>query len=203
MSSHTQISFVIATHNRRNVVLATLRQVHSLGLNPSDTEIIVVDNASSDGSAIAIGEQFPDVRVMTPRKNLGSCGKALGVDVAQGQYVVFLDDDSYPWPGSIERMVSHFERDDKLAAAGFCVHLPNGGQECSALPNVFIGCGVGFRRQALTEVGGLDRSLFMQAEEYDLSFRLINAGWKVETFSDLNVDHLKSPQARLGRRTVY
>jgi hypothetical protein len=114
-----------------------------------------------------------------------------------------LDDDSYPHPGAVDRMIAHFQADPRLGAAGFRVHLPDGRQECSALPNVFIGCGVGFRADALRLVGGLDRSFFMQAEEYDLSFRLINAGWKVETFDDLHVEHHKSPCARRSERTVY
>ena len=115
----------------------------------------------------------------------------------------FLDDDSFPRPGSMQRMVYRFRQDDQLGAAGFCVHLSDGRRECSAFPSVFIGCGVGFRRTVLEEVGGLDRTLFMAAEEYDLSFRLINGGWKVQTFEDLHVDHLKSPDARQSRRVAY
>jgi putative ABC transport system substrate-binding protein len=48
-----------------------------------------------------------------------------------------------------------------------------------ALPGVFVGCGVGLRAEAYAESGGLDRTFFMQAEEYDLSFRLAVAGWEV------------------------
>jgi hypothetical protein len=42
----------------------------------------------------------------------------------------------------------------------------------------------------------------MQAEEYDLSLRLLDAGWAVETFDDLHVNHLKSPMARASVRTM-
>ena len=203
MGAEPQISFVIATYNRRDVVLCTLQRIHCLGMSPADAEIIVVDNASLDGTGEAIKQRYKRVRCIALDENLGSCAKAAGVDEARGRYVVFLDDDSYPRPGSIKRMAYKFELDEQLGAAGFCVHLPDGRQECSALPNVFIGCGVGLRREALTAVGGLDRTLFMQAEEYDLSFRLIDAGWKVETLTDLHVDHLKSPEARLSGRTVY
>ena len=100
-------------------------------------------------------------------------------------------------------MVDRFQADKQLGAAGFMVHLPSGRCEAGSLPNVFVGCGVGFRAAALRAVGGLDRSLFMQAEEYDLSFRLVKAGWAVKTFTDLHVDHLKTEKARIGGRTVY
>jgi hypothetical protein len=61
---------------------------------------------------------------------------------------------------------------------------------------------VGFRRRALRLVGGLPEDFFMQAEEYDLSLRMLDGGWRVRTFDDLHVSHLKSPQARLSSRTM-
>ena len=61
-------------------------------------------------------------------------------------------------------MIEHFEADPRLGAAGFTVHLPDGRLEGGALPGVFLGCGVGFRAEALRGAGGLDPSLFMQAE---------------------------------------
>ncbi len=203
MAPEASVSFVLATHDRREVVLNTL--AHLLGDRRPGVpfEVVVVDNASTDGTADAIREALPSVRLIVQRRNRGSCAKALGAEQARGCYTVFLDDDSYPRPGSIERMITHFERDGRLGAAGFRVHLPDGGEECSALPGVFVGCGVGLRTQVLGEVGGLDAGLFMQAEEYDLSFRLANAGWTVGVFPDLHVDHLKSPCARRSGRTVF
>jgi len=203
MSATPRISIVMASYNRRDVVLATLQRLYSLGAEAGGCEVIVVDNASADGTGEAVARRFGGVKVVSLDENLGSCAKAIGVDQAQGEYVVFLDDDSYPRPGGLAAMVAKFEGDSQLGAAGFMAHLPDGRCECSALPNVFIGCGVGFRRSVLQSVGGLDRTLFMQAEEYDLSFRLVNAGYEVITFPDLHVDHLKSPRARIGERTVY
>ncbi|MCB9850501.1 MAG: glycosyltransferase [Phycisphaerales bacterium] len=196
------ISIVIATHNRRDVTLATLHRLFCLGAETRNAEIIVVDNASSDGTAGAIAERFP-VQCVALDRNLGACAKARGVTIARGEIVVFLDDDSFPRPGSLTRMLAHFAADETLGAASFMTHLADGKRECCAFHNVFIGCGVGIRRDALTQVGGLDESLFMAAEEYDLSFRLINAGWRVQTFEDLHVDHLKSPVARASSRLVY
>lgn len=202
MSHRPRVSVVLATHNRRDVVLHTLDQLENCGLRRRHYEVIVVDNASTDGTGGALSDR-PGVSVRRLDQNFGSCAKAVGVKHARGSVVLFLDDDSFPRPGCLERMLSRFETDPTLAAAGFTVHLPDGSQECSALPNVFVGCGVGLRKSALDEVGGLDRSFFMQAEEYDLSFRLLQAGWKVEIFADLQVDHLKSPHARRSERTTF
>jgi len=195
------VSIVLATHNRREVVAHTLSQIRRCDLPREEYEIIVVDNASTDGTRGAVAGMVD--LLIALRRNAGSCAKAYGVDRARGGFIVFLDDDSFPRPHTLSRMVERFEADPQLGAAGFTVHLPNGEREGSALPGVFVGCGVGFRAAALRGVGGLDRTFFMQAEEYDLSFRLANAGWKVELFDDLHVDHLKTEHARRNERTTY
>ncbi len=199
--SSPEVSFILATHNRREVVQDTLARLDRCGLDRADFEVIVVDNASSDGTPDAIAPRV-DI-LMRLHTNRGSCAKALGIPEAAGRFVVFLDDDSSPRPGSVRRMITRFDEDPDLGAAGFSVHLPNGEKEGAALPDVFVGCGVGFRTHALREVGGLDRSFFMQAEEYDLSFRLAGAGWKVRVVADLAVDHLKTPRARRSDRTAF
>jgi len=73
-------------------------------------------------------------------------------------------------------MMKHFDANPRLGAAVFTITLPDGSRECSAYPNVFIGCGTGFRRTALEQVGGLPADFFMQAEEYDLSLAVGRGG---------------------------
>ena len=195
------ISFVLATHNRRDVVLRTLGRLNECGLPRREYEVLVVDNASSDGTPSAI-EPHVDA-VIRLHVNEGSCAKARAAAQANGRFIVFLDDDSHPRAGSVERMLRHFDANPLLAAAGFRVHLPDGAEECAALPGVYVGCGVGLRPEALRAVGGLDRSFFMQAEEYDLCFRLAAAGWRVDVFDDLHVEHEKTSVARRSERTAY
>jgi GT2 family glycosyltransferase len=195
------VSFVLATHNRRAVVTQTLTRILDCGLDRRAFEVIVVDNASSDGTTDAVGS-LCDILIRL-RHNAGSCAKADGVEHASGEYIIFLDDDSFPRHGTVARMIAHFEEDPRLGAAGFTVHLPDGRMEGGALPDVFVGCGVGFRVAGLRQVGGLDRSFFMQAEEYDLAFRLVNAGWGVRVYDDLQVDHLKTPHTRKSERTTF
>lgn len=202
MQESPTISIVLATHNRRDVVLSTLHRLAALHTD-HPIEILVVDNASTDGTANEIESCLPDVKLIRLNENLGSCAKAVGADQATGTYILFLDDDSLPKEGGLERMVEHFEANPRLGAAGFAVHLPDGRRESAALPHVFVGCGVGLRRIAYERVGGLDHEFFMQAEEYDLCFRLMGAGWDVERFDDLHVEHLKTPRSRLSERTCF
>jgi GT2 family glycosyltransferase len=196
------VTFLIAAYNRRDLLLNTLRQVRRCGLASESFETIVVDNASTDGTADTVAAAFPEAILIRERVNRGACAKNAGLAIARGRYVVFLDDDSHPLPGSVARMIRHFESDPFLGAAVFDVQLPDGSRECSAYPNVFIGCGTGFRRRALAQVGGLPEDFFMQAEEYDLSLRLLASGWEVRRFDDLHVTHVKTPTARKSTRTT-
>jgi GT2 family glycosyltransferase len=191
------VSIVISTFNRREVLLQTLAR---LRLCEVQHEIFVVDNASEDGTVQAVAANFPNVHLIALNENRGSCAKNLALPRCRGEQIVFLDDDSFPQPGSVSRMVEHFQMSPALGAVGFTVTLPDGSRECSAYPDVFIGCGVGFRREALEQVGGLPEDFFMAAEEYDLSLRLLNAGWEFRTFDDLHVMHLKTPGARFSKR---
>ncbi|HEX8342301.1 MAG TPA: glycosyltransferase [Tepidisphaeraceae bacterium] len=200
--SFPQVSFVLSTRDRCDVLLHTLAQINACGLAAGTFDIHVVDNASTDGTQRRVREAFPDVRLIPLRQNRGAVAKNLALEGALGQYVVFLDDDSYPEPGSVGRMIEHFDADAKLGAATFTITLPDGRRECSAYQDVFIGCGVGFRRRVLRMLGGLPDDFFMQAEEYDLSLRLLDAGWRVRTFDDLHVTHLKTPRARANARTM-
>lgn len=195
------VSFVIATHNRSEVVIETLSEIRKCGLRPEQYEIIVVDSASTDDTPERIARES-DVQLLALQANLGSVAKAYGVDIARGHYIVFLDDDSFPRAGSIERMVQYFAEEPQLGAAGFRVELPDGREECCAWQDVPVGCGVGFRREALQQTGGLDRTFFMQAEEYDLTFRLTQLAWQVRVMPDLWVQHQKTPLARVSQRTT-
>ena len=197
-----RVSFLISTFNRRDVLLQTLGHLDACGLAAEDFEILVVDNASGDGTPEAVLQRFPQVRLFALKQNRGACAKNVALPHVRGTYVVFLDDDSFPAPGAVERMIQHFEADPKLGAAVFTVTLPDGSRECSAYPDVFIGCGTGLRRAALDQVGGLPEDFFMQAEEYDLSLRLLDAGWRVRSYEDLHVTHLKTPGARSHWRTT-
>jgi GT2 family glycosyltransferase len=196
------VSFVVSTFNRRDVLLKTLEEIERCGLKSEEFETLVVDNASTDGTSAALRQSHPMIHLLHQEYNGGPVSKNIAIRSARGRYVIFLDDDSYPVPGAVARMMKHFDANPKLGAAVFTITLPDGSRECSAYPNVFIGCGTGFRRTALEQVGGLPTDFFMQAEEYDLSLRLLAAGYEIQTFDDLHVTHLKSPTARASERVT-
>lgn len=88
------VSFVIVNFNTREFVLDCLRSVYQQ-TNGVSFEIIVVDNASADGSSAAIRAEFPKVSVIDAGENLGF-GRAnnLGAERAAGDYLFFLNSDT-------------------------------------------------------------------------------------------------------------
>lgn len=197
------VTFLISTYNRREALLHTLGELREVERQCEVmTQTIVVDNAGMDGMVEAVAGQFPSVLILRQSSNRGACAKNAGLTHAMGRYIIFLDDDSFPIAGSIRRMIESFQANPDLGAAVFDVVLPDGSRECSAYPKVFIGCGTGFRREALQEVGGLPDDFFMQAEEYDLSLRLLDAGWDIQRIDGLQVMHQKTPDSRVPTRTT-
>ncbi|MCL2640534.1 MAG: glycosyltransferase family 2 protein [Phycisphaerales bacterium] len=199
------VSFVIATYNRGSVLADCLRRVLANGLPRSQFEILIVDNASTDGTPELVAREVPEAILIRLSKNCGPVAKNVAIRQARGEFVVLLDDDAFPHPGSVPQMVRHFHNDKNLAAAVFDVTLPDGTKESSAYPDVFIGAGTGIRKSILDQMGGgglFPVDFFMQAEEYDLSFRILAAGGSVQRFWDLPLTHLKSPNARIAHRTT-
>jgi GT2 family glycosyltransferase len=198
-----RVSFVIATHNRRDSLQDTLAQLRAMRCTAHFTsEVLVVDNASTDGTAEEVEANFPLTRLIRSHQNRGACAKNKAIAQATGQYIVFLDDDSYPEQASVRRMIETFQSNPRLGCAVFDVLLPDGSHEASAYPAAFIGCGAGFRAEALQSVGLLPDDFFMQAEEYDLSLRLLDAGWQIQRFADLRVHHNKTFAGRQPARTT-
>jgi glycosyltransferase involved in cell wall biosynthesis len=212
MPSPILVTFAIATHNRRPVVVDCLRQVIANGLPAKQFEIIVIDNASADGTPDLIAQEFgARVKLIRLGKNCGPVAKNIAIRKARGEFIVLLDDDAFPHPGAVPQMIRHFRENPNLGAAVFDVTLPDGSKDSAAYPDVFIGAGTGLRASALDKIGRggsgggrgmLPAHYFMQAEEYDLSFRLLEAGFSVERFWDLPLTHLKTPNARIGQRTT-
>lgn len=193
-----QFSVIIATRNRAAALRETLRAV------PPGAEVIVVDNASTDHTAQGVRDARPDAQVIRLDKNLGPTAKQFALERASNPFVVALDDDCAPTdPAAWDAMLVRMERDPALACAGFGVRLPGNRWECAALPRVFVGAAVAFRRDALLEAGGYDRRLFMQAEEYDIVYRLAARGWGCEVFHDLVALHRKHERGRRPARTVF
>lgn len=183
-----------------------------------DFEIIVVDDASMDGSVAWLEEHAPQVRLVVNRTNQGfvkSCNS--GADIARGKVLVFLNSDTEPdagWTEALARAVCAmpnvgilasklllFDRRDTLHSAG-------DGMGADGIPrnrgvwevdqgqydgqvDVFGGCGgaVAYRRELWQALGGFDESFWMYLEDADLAFRAQLLGWDAAFVPEARVYH--------------
>lgn len=188
---------LIATRNRRDDLARTLRAL------PEGLPSIVVDNASTDGTAAMVRREFPSAQVLRLSTNRGPTAKQRALPLVRTDLVLCLDDDCAPAPGALDALERRFDDDRSLGCLGLSVRLPDGRHECAALPDVFVGAAAALRTSALRSIGGWDERLFMQAEEYDLVFRLAAQGWTCAVAHDIAAEHRKSPCARAPRRRLY
>lgn len=196
-----QLSYVIITHDRREPLLRTLRRLVAVTPLPrGEWEAVVVDNGSTDGTAEAVEAAYigdhPRVRLIRRPTNEGSAARNAGAAAAAGDTLIFLDDDSRPRPGTVRRALDHLRAHRRVGALGGRVMLPDGSEDAAALPIVPPACGLAVRRAAFDAVGGFCPVFFRQAEEYDLVFKLLRAGWRVERLESLAFDHEKVAAAR-------
>ncbi len=93
MSAAAPVSCVISSFNQRERLLLNLRSIAEQSRRPA--EVVVVDNASSDGSAAAVRAEFPDVRLVEmPHPRFGACTTFnVGFRLATQEFVAILDDD--------------------------------------------------------------------------------------------------------------
>jgi N-acetylglucosaminyl-diphospho-decaprenol L-rhamnosyltransferase len=123
---------VIVTHNRRDVLLRTLVCLRFSA--PRASEVWVVVNGSTDGTAAALQDDFPEVNVITLERNEGVGARSRAFDRTRGRYVVLLDDDSYPVGDTVQRSVAILDREPELGALGGRVLLPMAGKRPARFP---------------------------------------------------------------------
>jgi GT2 family glycosyltransferase len=101
----TEVSILVVSYNTREMTLECLRSV--VCETRARHEIIVVDNASTDGSADAIAAEFPDIRLIALEENLGF-GRAnnRAGEEARGEYVLLLNPDTVILDGAIDRLLN-------------------------------------------------------------------------------------------------
>src|SRR4051794_26626930 len=159
----------MVTRDRRERVLATLPQLEAL---PERPPIIVVDNASADGTAAAVARRHPAVRLIRCERDAGAAARTVGAEAARTPLVAFCDDDSWWAPGALRRAAETFAarpRPRPLAARGLvepgrpldptCAEMA--ASPLPAPPGLpgpavlgFVACGAVVRREALLGCGG-------------------------------------------------
>jgi GT2 family glycosyltransferase len=180
--------------------------VASLSQTEPEVEIVVVDNASTDGAVERVAAEFPCVRVVRRRENGGfGAGNNTGAAAAKGDFLAFINPDAVVTAGWLDALVAPLAADSSLGlvtpkvllradperinVAGLNVHL-SGIATCRGLraPREALdepaevasvsGSAFATRREVFERVGGFDEDLFLYFEDVDLSARVWLAGYR-------------------------
>lgn len=113
----TQLSIIIVSWNVCKLLRQCLRSIKEQ--TRLSYEIIVVDNASTDGSADMVANEFPEVILIRNSKNRGfGAANNQGLAIARGQFVIFLNDDTEILDHALDKMVSYLEANPSTGIVG-------------------------------------------------------------------------------------
>jgi len=129
-----KLSVVIICWNDLKVILDCISSVFA-ETSAIDYEVIVTDNASSDGSVAAIRERFPNVRIVENTENGGfGKGNNAGIRVTEGEYVLILNPDTIIRDRALEKLIAYADRHPEAGAFGCRVLNRDGSVQLSAHP---------------------------------------------------------------------
>jgi GT2 family glycosyltransferase len=171
-----------------------------------DFEVVVVDNASRDGSADFVTANYPEVTLVQSDRNRGfSGGNNFGLPHCRGRFIFFLNNDVRVDPAALAELAAATKaHPDVHIFASFLVNYGNPALVDSAGDSVYT-CGKGFSftgypvslftaprfvtaacagaaaysRSVLDRVGAFDEDFFLNFEDLDLSFRSQHAGERI------------------------
>lgn len=178
--------------------------------------ILVVDQGSEPQNIVRL-EQLIDAKPVIELKKLGqntgvAGGRNIATAMGNGRYVVALDSDAvFGDPSTLARAVRHLDANPYLAAIGFRIEnyftgmnddtswdYPGHHPDERFFSTRFVGAGHAIRRAAFEAAGCYDARLFFCQEELDLSYRMLNLGYRIEYFPDVKVRHKISPSHRVA-----
>jgi glycosyltransferase involved in cell wall biosynthesis/GT2 family glycosyltransferase len=220
-------SIVINTLNRGAELHKTLDSLRWLTY-PGQFEVVVVNGPSTDDSHAVIAAWSQQVRAGRCAPANLSVSRNIGICMAQGDIVAFIDDDAIPEPEWLTQLaeayadpmvgaagglvfnhtgydfqyrygvVDRFGNAD-LAMAGPAPHLSFPNSE--RFPHL-LGCNCSFRRCALLEVGGFDEEYEYFLDETDVCLRIVDAGYLIAQLPCAYVHHKYAPSNIRGENKV-
>ena len=136
------ISIIIVNHDGGEVLLRTLGELEALAARspqPPWQQLLLVDNASTDGSREQVRSRFPAVDVLALERNHGF-GAAMnrGAAAARGDRLLLLNSDAWPLPGAVERLDAALDADPRLALVAPMLRYPDGRRQFHWAPSTGV-----------------------------------------------------------------
>jgi GT2 family glycosyltransferase len=192
------VTIVFLVYNRRDELRESLRRMLHESDYDGPVDAIVVDNASDDGSAAMVRDEFPQVQLIVRDENCGVSGWNDGFAAARGEFVLALDDDCYlPADGLRNAVQAAREHDADLVSfsvrSSFDATYRFDQRYRTGLLG-FWGCAVLMRRRALTELNGYDPAIFVWANELEFMLRFFDRGFRHLHLPEVQAVHMKLPR---------
>jgi len=206
------VSLVISVWNRVTDLRENLSAIRKQTVPP--LEVIVVDNASTDGTPEMVEEEFPEVHLIRmPHSRYGACETFnIGFASARGSFVGILDDDVVLGVDYVARMMEEFQREPettailspKILEPGMPDwHKNSDSVNTPRYMSTFRGCASMARKHAIREAEYYDVRLFIFGNERDLTARLLNLGYRVKMVPSIEVFHKAPFGMQQGKRSLY
>ena len=199
------MSIVFLAYNRREQLAYSLVRVFEHLDYPRDRlEVIVVDNASVDGTAEMVAEQFPGVRVIRSSENVGMSAWNEGMTSARGQWRLALDDDCHIDGDALKTAVRAAEQHgaDLVSFRVQSGEVPefwfNDQYDTGLL--TFWGCSAMFSRRAIEEEPFYDPNIFIWGNELELTMRYLDRGFRHLHLPEVSSLHMKGPNLGFDER---
>ncbi len=190
------VTIVFLVFNRREELRISLgKMLEESDYDPGRVDVVVVDNASTDGSGEMVASEFPGVRVVRRERNSGVSGINDGFAVATGDWVLGLDDDCYlPADGLRQAIAAAAEHRADLVSFGVVSAMDPALRFDLAYRTgllSFWGCAVLVRQSVLAELGGYDPAIFVWANELEFMVRFFDRGFRHLHLPEVVAVHLK------------
>jgi len=204
-----KFSIVLISYNRKETVLKTLDKVSCLP--QQNYEIILVDNGSVDETCYEVKQKFPQVKLICLKNNRGIEAYNIGFKIAKGQYLVVLDDDSYPSPQVLDMIEAEFSDNPSLAIiAGRINNYDNTIQWPRHIDyqkrqevNLFAGCGFVIKKDVFERVGFYPAHYFMFYNENYVANKILLEKMKILYDPNIIFYHQSPPESRFNDFRIY
>lgn len=125
-----ELSIIILSYNTKDVLRDCLASFGAGKTNADAWEIIVVDNASTDGSGETVRKEYPAVRVIPKKSNLGySAGNNVGIRQSKGKYILLLNSDTEASKDAIRETLTYFKNHKEAGVATCKLLRPDGSMD--------------------------------------------------------------------------
>jgi len=217
-----KLSIIILSYNTKNLLLKCVQSVvakYSDQIKKNELELIVVDNASVDGSVQAI-EKVKEIKLIENKENYGfSKGNNIGAGKASGEYILFLNSDTKVEDQGLLKMIDFLDNNKNAGILGGSLLNLDGSKQssCGNFYNLFnltialmagerlglirkrpakidkvdwvSGASMMVRRNLFEKLRGFDEKLFMYMEDMELCFRAKKLGYQTFFYPEVKIIH--------------